>query len=73
MPKLVALCLVMVAGVVAYALGRAALARLVASGVDAEKARRAEADLIAAKRQAEIMVARRSIENVAEDLDLGRF
>ena len=73
MPKLVALCLVVVAGVVAYALERAALTRLVTSGVDAEKARRAEADLIAAKRQAEIMVERRSIENVAEDLDLGRF
>lgn len=73
MPKLIALSLVAVVGVVVYALGRAALARLIAGGADQEKARRAKADLHAAKRQAEIMVERRSVENVAEDLDLGRF
>jgi hypothetical protein len=71
--KLFALSLVAGAGVVLYALGRAALARLVAGGADQEKARRAEADLHAAKRQAEIMVERRSVEDVSQDLDLGRF
>jgi len=71
--KLIELSLVAAAGVVVYALGRAALARLVAGGAEREKARRAEADLHAAKRQAEIMVERRSMENVAEDLDHGRF
>jgi hypothetical protein len=40
--KLTALCLVAVAGVVAYALGRAMLARLVAGGAAKENARRAE-------------------------------
>lgn len=73
MPKLIALSVVTVAGVVLYALGRAILARLVASGGDREKARRDEADLRAAKRQAEIMVERRSEEDVSQDLDLGRF
>ncbi|MBM3562092.1 MAG: hypothetical protein FJX16_10705 [Alphaproteobacteria bacterium] len=73
MSKLIALSLVAVAGVVLYALGRAILARLVAGGADQEKARRDEADLRAAKRQAEIMVERRSEEDVSQDLDLGRF
>jgi len=73
MSKLIALSLVVVAGVVAYALGRAMLARLVAGGVEREKARRAEADSRAAKRQAEIMMERRSVENVSQDLDHGRF
>ncbi len=73
MLKLIALSLVVVAGVVAYALGRAMLARLVAGGVEREKARRAEADSRAAKRQAEIMMERRSVENVSQDLDHGRF
>ncbi|ULO25033.1 hypothetical protein [Methylocystis sp. SB2] len=73
MPKLIALGLVAVAGVVAYALGRAMLARLVAGGAANEKARRAESDLRAAKRQAEIMVERRSVEDVSQDLDHGRF
>jgi hypothetical protein len=73
MSTLIALSLVAVAGVVAYALGRAALARLVAGGVEREKARRAEADLRAAKRQTEIMMERRSVENVSQDLDHGRF
>ncbi|MBG0798678.1 hypothetical protein IYX23_13470 [Methylocystis sp. L43] len=73
MSKLIALSLVVVAGVVAYALGRATLARLVAGGVEREKARRAEADSRAAKRQAEIMMERRSVENVSQDLDHGRF
>ncbi|MFO1125135.1 MAG: hypothetical protein U1E25_07550 [Methylocystis sp.] len=73
MSKLSALSVVAVAGVVLYALGRAILARLVASGGDREKARRDEADLRAAKRQAEIMVERRSEEDVSQDLDLGRF
>ena len=73
MSKLMALGVIVVAGAVAYALGRAMLARLVAGGGDREKARRLEADLEAAKRQAEIMVERRSVENVSQDLDLGRF
>ncbi len=73
MAKLTEFGLVVVAGIVAYALGRAMLARLVASGGDKEKARRDEADLRAAKQQAEIMVERRSVENVSQDLDLGRF
>ena len=74
MSKLIALSLVAVAaGVVAYALGRAVFARLVAGGGDREKARRAEADSRAAKRQAEIMMERRSVENVSQDLDHGRF
>jgi hypothetical protein len=71
--KLIALCFVVVAGVVAYALGRATLARLVAGGGDREKARRTETELRAARRQAEIMVERRSVEDVAQDLDRGRF
>lgn len=60
-------------GAVAYALGRAVLVRLGAAGAEAEKARRTEADLRASKLQAEIMAQRRSAENVAEDLDHGRF
>ncbi|MBI1981351.1 MAG: hypothetical protein HYS63_07345 [Methylocystis sp.] len=73
MSKLTEFALVAVAGVVLYALGRAILARLVAGGGDKEKARRDEAELRAAKRQAEIMVERRSVEDVSQDLDLGRF
>ncbi|MGJ0396560.1 MAG: hypothetical protein ACR65U_10085 [Methylocystis sp.] len=73
MSKLTALGVVVVAGAVVYALGRAMLARLVAGGGDKEKARRDEADLQAAKRQAEIMVERRSVEDVSQDLDRGRF
>ncbi|MBG0800812.1 MAG: hypothetical protein WBO09_11845 [Methylocystis silviterrae] len=73
MSKLTALCLVAVAGVVAYALGRAVLARLVAGGAAKENARRAESNMRAAKRQAEIMVERRSVEDVSQDLDHGRF
>ena len=38
-----------------------------------EKARRAESDMRAAKRQAEIMVERRSVEDVSQDLDHRRF
>ncbi len=73
MSKLTALSLVAVAGVVAYALGRAVLARLVAGGAAKESARRAESNMRAAKRQAEIMVERRSVEDVSQDLDHGRF
>ncbi|CCJ06951.1 hypothetical protein [Methylocystis sp. SC2] len=73
MSKLIALALVAAAGVVAYALGRAVLARLVAGGGAAENARRAESDMRAAKRQAEIMVERRSVEDVSQDFDHGRF
>ncbi|MGD9656580.1 MAG: hypothetical protein AB7U61_02910 [Methylocystis sp.] len=73
MSKLTELGLVFVAGLVLYGLGRATLARLVAGGGDKEKARRDEADLHAAKRQADIMVERRSVEDVSQDLDLGRF
>jgi hypothetical protein len=73
MSRLTELGLVIVAGVVLYGLGRAMLARLVAGGGDREKARHDEADLRAAKRQAEIMVERRSEEDVSQDLDLGRF
>ncbi|MBM3552741.1 MAG: hypothetical protein FJX45_13480 [Alphaproteobacteria bacterium] len=73
MSKLIAFSVVIVAGAVVYALGRAMLARLVGGGGDREKARRVEADLDAAMRQAEIMVERRSVENVSQDLDHGRF
>lgn len=73
MSKLTEFALVAVAGVVLYALGRAILARLVAGGGDREKARRDEAELRAEKRQAEIMVERRSVDDVSQDLDLGRF
>lgn len=73
MSKLIALGVVAVAGAVLYALGRALLARLVAGGGDKEKARRDEADLQAAKRQAQVMVERRSEDDVSQDLDLGRF
>ena len=73
MSKLIALSVVAVAGVVLHALGRAMLARLVAGGGDNEKARRDEADLRATKRQAEIIVERRSVDDVSQDLDLGRF
>ncbi len=73
MSKLTEFALVAVAGVVLYALGRAILARLVAGGGDKEKARRDEAELRAEKRQAEIMVERRSVDDVSQDLDLGRF
>jgi hypothetical protein len=73
MSRLTALSLVAVAGVVAYALGRVVLARFVAGGAAEEKARRAESDMRAAKRQAEIMVERRSVEDVSQDLDHGRF
>jgi hypothetical protein len=73
MSRLTELGLVIIAGVVLYGLGRAMLARLVAGGGDKEKARRDESDLHAAQRQAEIMVERRSVEDVSQDLDLGRF
>lgn len=73
MSSLTALAIVAIAGAVAYALGRAVMARLAAAGAVAEKSRRAEADLRASKLQAEIMAQRRSAENVAEDLDHGRF
>lgn len=73
MSRLTALSLVAVAGVVAYALGRVVLARLVAGGAAEEKARRAGSDMRAAKRQAEIMVERRSVDDVSQDLDHGRF
>ncbi len=73
MSKLIEFALIAVGGVVLYALGRAILARLVAGGGDREKARRDEAELHAAKRQAKIMVERRSVEDVSQDLDLGRF
>lgn len=73
MPSPTALAAVIVLGAVAYALGRALLARLGAGGAATEKARRVEADLRAAKTQGEVMAQRRSAEDVADDLDHGRF
>lgn len=73
MSGLTTLVIVAIMGAVAYALGRAVMARLAAAGAAAEKSRRAEADLRAAAIKAEIMTERRSAENVAKDLDAGRF
>lgn len=60
-------------GLALYALGRAALARLIAGAAATERARRAEADLAIARAQGKIMAERRSVDDVADDLDRGRF
>jgi hypothetical protein len=73
MPSLTTLAIIAVAGVVSYGLGRALLARLVGAGGDAERASRAQADLRVAKEQGRIMAEQRTADDVADDLDHGRF
>lgn len=73
MPSLTTLAIILTAGIVVYGLARAILARIVAAGADAARARRLEAELRAARRQGEIMAEHRNADNVADDLDRGRF
>lgn len=73
MPSQTALAALVILGAVAYALGRALLARLGAGGAATEKARRLEADERAARAQGQVMAQRRSAQDVADDLDHGRF
>ena len=65
--------LFVVLGGALYALRRFLLDRLVQSGRDAERADRAQADLVVAKKQADEMVKQRTVEDVARDLDAGDF
>jgi hypothetical protein len=67
------LLLAIVAGaLVLYGLGRAALAGLAASGRAIERAARDEADLVAARRQGEIMAEHWSIDDVARRMSQSR-
>jgi len=61
------------AALAVYGLGRALIARLVAGGAAEEEARRAEAALATAQRQASIMSEDRTRDDVAKDLDRGDF
>jgi uncharacterized membrane-anchored protein len=70
---LIIVAVVVVAGGVIYALRRYVYQQLQEGGGAAERARRAEADLSVAKRQGEIMAQQKDIEDVAKDLDDGRF
>jgi uncharacterized membrane-anchored protein len=70
---LIIVAVVVVAGGVIYALRRYVYQKLQEGGGAAERARRAEADLSVAKRQGEIMAQQKDIEDVAKDLDDGRF
>jgi hypothetical protein len=62
-----------VLGAVLYGFGRSFIGGLREGGRDAARAERARADLRAARRQGEIMVEQRSVDDVAKDLDAGRF
>lgn len=62
-----------VAGAVVYLLRRHLYDMLAAGGGAAERARRAEKDLAVTKKQGEIMVENRSVDDVADDLDRGAF
>lgn len=70
---LIIVAVVVVAGGVIYALRRYVYQQLQEGGGAAERARHAESDLSVAKRQGEIMVEQRDVEDVAKDLDDGRF
>lgn len=70
---LIIVAVVVVAGVVIYALRRYVYQQLQEGGGAAERADRAEADLAVAKRQGEIMAEQRDVEDVAKDLDDGSF
>jgi hypothetical protein len=73
MPSLAALAAICVAGAVLYGLGRALLTELLRGGQNAERAQRAERDLDAARRQAEVMLEKKEPQDVANDLDAGDF
>lgn len=70
---LIAVAAIVVAGGVVYALRRYVYDKLVQDGGAIERARRAEADLALARRQGEIMAEQKDVEDVAKDLDAGRF
>lgn len=73
MPSLTTLAIILTTGIVVYGLARAILAQIVAAGADAARARRLEGELRAARRQGEIMAEHRSADDVADDLDRGRY
>ncbi|QGM46720.1 hypothetical protein [Methylocystis heyeri] len=62
-----------VAGLVAYALGRAVMDALGKAGSEKERADRAEADASTAKRQGQIMAQQKDLSDVEDDLRNGRF
>jgi hypothetical protein len=62
-----------VAGLVAYALGRAVIDAIKKAGSEKERATRAEADAAVAKRQGQIMAQQKDIADVEDDLRNGRF
>ena len=64
---------VLAAAAVFYGLGHALLARLTQAGSDAERARRLQADLDTAREQGRIMAQQRTADDVADDLEQGRF
>jgi len=72
-PVLIAIVAVIVAGAVAYLLRRYVYRQIATGGGAAERAARAEHDLAVAKKQSDIMAKDRSVEDVANDLDSGRF
>ncbi len=72
-PVVIAIAAVIVAGAVAYLLRRFVYGKIADGGGAAERAERAEQDLAVAKKQSDIMAKDRSVEDVANDLDGGRF
>jgi hypothetical protein len=64
---------VVAAGIVAYALGRAVMDALKKAGSEKERADRAEADTATAERQGEIMAQQKDLSDVEDDLRNGRF
>lgn len=73
MPSLATLAIILTSGVVLYSLGRAVLAALAETGRSAERVREAERKASLLRRQSEIMLEAKDLENVAKDLDSGRF
>jgi hypothetical protein len=73
MPSLATLAIIFTSGAVLYSLGRAILAALVETGRSAERVRETERKAELLRRQSEIMLEAKDPENVAEDLDSGRF
>jgi hypothetical protein len=71
--KLAGVVALIVAGLVIYALRRFVYGKIAEAGAATERAKRAQADLAVAKRQGEIMAQHKDIEDVAKDLDDGRF
>lgn len=73
MPSLATLAIIFTSGALLYSLGRAVLAALAETGRSAERVREAERETKLLRRQSEIMLEAKDPENVAKDLDSGRF